>query len=142
VPNGNFIRRLEGWGFWGNGSARLEPNDRFAGQMLHVMASPNESAAINSATFSVTPGETFTLTFAARVSPASVASGYFDIVFLAPPEIMRETIPLGPATILMATPTTDQVGTYHFILKNKPPAPSYSRPSSRVMTCTGPRTPM
>jgi len=120
VPNGNFFRELEGWGFWGNGSARLEPSDRYTGQMLHVKASPKESAAINSARFPVTAGETYTLTFAARVSPRSVGSGYFDLVFLAPPEIMRETIPLRPAAILIATPSTDEVGTYHFILKELP----------------------
>ena len=117
VPNGNFIRRLEGWGFWGNGSARLEKSDRGAGQMLHIIASSAESAAINSASFPVTPGETYTLRFAARVSPRSIGSGYFDIVFLAPPEITRETITLKPATISMATPRTDELGTYHFILK-------------------------
>jgi len=122
VPNGDFSRRLEGWGFWGSGSARLERSDRGAGWMLHVIATPSQTAAINSASFPVTPGATYTLTFAARVAPVSVGSGYFDIVFLDPSkEVTRRIIQLEPAYVLIGSTTTDGMGAYRFILKELPP---------------------
>jgi len=121
VPNAQFSGGLDGWGFWGTGTARLEPSDRGTGRMLHVMAKPTEYAAINSAPFPVTPGRRFVVTFLARVSPVSIGSGYFDIVFLAPPEVARKMILLEPPTVLLGSATTDRYGTFHFGLEGLPP---------------------
>jgi len=73
VPNANFSAGLDNWGFWGEGTARLEHSDRGSGRMLHVAATAGQTAAINSASFPVRAGQIYTLTFAARASPASVA---------------------------------------------------------------------
>jgi hypothetical protein len=117
MPNGKFTRGLEGWGFWGNGTLRLERSDRGSGRMLHVTATPTQTAAINSAAFPVNPGVSYTLTFAARVSPVSKGSGYFDIVFLAPPEVGREIVPLEPAIVAIGSTFTDEGGVFRFTLR-------------------------
>ena len=121
VPNWEFTRGLEGWSFWGNGTVRLERSDRGSGRMLHVTATPTQTAAINSAAFPVNPGATYTLTFAARVSPVSKGSGYFDIVFLAPPEVAREIIPLEPAIVSIGSTVTDESGVFRFTLRPQGP---------------------
>lgn len=121
VPNGSFIQGLANWGKWGSGTIRLEPSDQGKGRMLHVKTTANQNAAINSASFPVTSGSTYTLIFVARVSPASFGSGYFDIVFLnAAGEITRERIQLASATVRIATTTTDAQGRYTTVLKSLP----------------------
>jgi len=123
VPNPDFSQRLQGWGFWGNGTARLESNDRGAGQMLHVDATYGQPATINSAYFPVNGDVAYTLTFSARVSPASVGSGYFAIFFLTnSTEVTRVTIPLKPAVITSSTATTDDRGAFRSTLSGFPPA--------------------
>jgi hypothetical protein len=123
VPNSNFRSGLEGWGFWGNGTAHLEPSDRGSGRMLHVKATPTQTAAINSAVFSVTPGQTYTLSFFARISPASIGSGYFAIFFLTPStEAERRKISLEPGIFLSGWTTTDESGAFQFTLSRLPPA--------------------
>ena len=109
VLNSNFAQGLNGWGFWGTGTARLETSDQGQGQMLHVTAKPSQTAAINSTRFPVSAGAAYTLTLSARVSPVSTGSGYFDIIFLnSSNEGTRKQIPLKTATVGLATrsPTT------------------------------------
>lgn len=123
VPNPDFSQRLQGWGFWGNGTARLESNDRGAGQMLYVAATYGQPAAINSAYFPVNGGVAYTLTFSARVSPASVGSGYFAIFFLTQStEVARARIPLKPAAVTSSTVTTDDRGAFRSTLIGLPSA--------------------
>lgn len=122
VANGNFSQGLQDWGFWGTGTARIERSDRGPGNMLHVQATPAQSASINSAPFPVTAGATYTLTFAARVSPVSVGSGYFAVFLLKPSgEGQRDMIPLEPAAIRDTT-STDGRGTYRFTVQGVPSA--------------------
>lgn len=121
VPNGNFSQGLQGWGLQTTGTARLEPSDRGSGQMLHVMATPAQTASINSTAFPVTAGATYTVTFAARVAPLSVGSGYFAIFFLsASDEVRRDMISLEPARISVGKTTTDTNGAFQFALRNFP----------------------
>jgi len=120
VPNGNFSQGLQGWGFWGTGTARLEIDANFR-QGLHVTATPAQTASINSSAFSVTAGATYTVTFAARVTPVSVGSGYFTVIFLNPSgEGTRVTIPLEPARVSVGKTTTDSNGAFQFTLRNLP----------------------
>jgi hypothetical protein len=122
VPNGVFTSGLEGWGSWGSGTIQLQPGDRDGGRMLHVRATLDQDAAINSAPFPVTPGATYTLTFLARISPASLGSGYFDITFQdAQAEFTRETIQLAPAIVQLAAAPTDAQGRYAIRLESLPP---------------------
>ena len=122
VPNGSFIQGLANWGKWGSGTIRLEPSDQDKGRMLHVKTIASQDAAINSASFPVTAGSTYTLTFVASVSPDSFGSGYFDIVFLdGAGEITRERIQLVSATVPIGTAITDTQGHYTTVLDSLPP---------------------
>ncbi|MBI4673620.1 MAG: carbohydrate binding domain-containing protein [Chloroflexi bacterium] len=117
VPNSRFMNGLDRWGFWGNGSARLKPSDQGQGQRLHVTATRSQTAAINSTTFPVSPGTTYTVTFSARVSPVSAGSGYFDLIFLKTSnEGTRKQIPLNTATVRIGDTATDQAGSFRFPL--------------------------
>ena len=121
VPNSTFASALNGWGKWGSGTIQLERSDQSSGSMLHVQAAPGQDAAINSASFTVTPGAMYTLTIVARISPPSLGSGYFDITFQdARAEFMRETIQLSSATLPIGVVTTDGQGGYTVNLKALP----------------------
>jgi len=121
VPNSKFASGLNGWGVWGSGTVRLEPSDQGSGRMLHIQAAANQDAAINSATFNVTPGATYNLTFTARISPASFESGYFDITFQdSNGEFKRETIPLATGVVPIGRANTDAQGHFAIDLKSLP----------------------
>ncbi|SRR5712692_484081 len=111
VPNGDLARGNQGWALWGTSRSHFEPSDRSTGTMVRVTATASESALLNSASFSVTGGARFMATFAARISPTSVGSGYFAVIFLGPDEIQRQRLPLQPRP-LVSTATTDRSG--HF----------------------------
>ena len=86
-----------------------------------MTAAPGQVAAINSSDFPVTPGARFTVTFAARVSPASKGSGYFDVVFLGPSqEVWRGTVNLAAAQIALGKPTTNAQGAFSAPLPSLP----------------------
>lgn len=106
VPNGNFAQGLINWGI-SPAAARvvsLRPSDR-GGRMLHILAGgPIAHAYANSLGFSVIPGSTYTVTFAARVAPASRASGQF-VLILGAPEQSRRSIAFAPATVTHSSAT-------------------------------------
>lgn len=111
VVNGDFSLGAQSWSF--GGQAQLVPSDRGAGQMVQVLATPSQTAALTSAPFTVTPGATFNVSFSARVAPVSLASGYFTVIFLgAGTEISRQVIPLPAAKVTFGTTLTDAVGHY------------------------------
>ncbi len=119
VPNSSFAQGLNGWGFWGTGTTRLEPSDQGQGQMLHVTVTPSQTAAINSTRFPASAGATYTLTFSARVGSGSAGSGYFDIVFLdSSKEETRKQIPLKTAVVTIGSTTTDKEGAFRFTLSH------------------------
>jgi hypothetical protein len=121
VPNGDFVRGLDGWGAWGSGTIQLEPGDQDGGRMLHIQATPDQDAAINSAPFRVMAGAAYTLTFVARISPPSFGSGYFDITFQDDgAELTRERVQLAPALVRIAAVITDAQGRYAINLKSLP----------------------
>jgi hypothetical protein len=117
VPNPSFSRGYDGWGAWGDATWRLERSDQGAGRAQHVTARPDQGAAINSAKFSTTPGSSFTVAFVARVSPESLGSGYFNLIFAnGMNEVKRYTVPLEPAVVSLGEATTDETGTYRLDL--------------------------
>jgi hypothetical protein len=122
VPNSNFSSGMNGWGAWGSGSILLERSDQGNGMMLHIKAASLQDAAINSGSFKVTPNAAYTLTFVARISPASSGSGYFDITFQdANEEIKREMIQLESGVTPIGTAITDEQGRYEIDFKSLPP---------------------
>ena len=102
-------------------SGSLEPSDQGTGRALHLIAQPGQGAAINSAKFPTTAGSSFTMTFVARVSPESLGSGTFTLIFdNMISEIKRYTIPLEPAVVALGEVTTDENGAYTFGLFEMP----------------------
>ena len=117
IPNPNFSHGYDGWGAWGEATWKLVRSDQGAGRANHVTARPNQGAAINSAKFPTTAGSPFTVTFVARISPKSLGSGYFNLIFdNVINEIKRYTIPLEPAVVALGEATTDKNGAYRFEL--------------------------
>lgn len=122
VSNPFFSGGLSPWGAWGNGTFSLDPSDRGSGLMLSAAATADETASINSADFAVTAGENFTLTIYARVSPQSVGSGYFSLVFLSPTlEVHRVKLPFQPGPVQSGVVTTDLNGDFQLNLSGLPP---------------------
>ncbi len=117
IPNPHFARGYDGWGTWGDATWKLERSDQGAGRAQHLTARPGQGAAINSAKFPTSAGSPFTVTFVARVSPESLGSGYFNLIFdNVINEIKRYTIPLEPAVVALGEATTDENGAYRFEL--------------------------
>lgn len=119
VPNGDFAAGLAGWGAWGAASGKLTGNGSAAG--LAVTAADGQDFGLNSDAFAVTAGAPFSVTFIARVSPASAGHGLFDIVFLnAGGEVGRFTLPMAPASISLGEAATDPSGAFVIDLGSLP----------------------
>jgi hypothetical protein len=117
VVNGDFSLGAQSWTL--GGQAQLVPSDRGVGQMVQVLATPSQTAALTSAPFALTPGAAFEVSFSARVAPSSVASGYFTVIFLLNgTEISRQEIPLTATKVTFATTSTDALGNYQFALSS------------------------
>ena len=98
VPNGDFAQGTTNWGISPvvAKGVSVRHGDR-GGPLLHMIAGgPVPGAYVNSLGFPVTAGATYTVTFAARVSPASRDSGQFVLIW-GTPEQSRRAIPFTPA---------------------------------------------
>ena len=121
VPNGNFDNGLNGWELWGNGGQLLVPNMVGNGVALSVKTNPTSDAGANSGSFPVSPGESFTVTFTAQVSPLTDSAGYFSLFFLNKAgEVSRLTIPVAVGKTIIATGSTRQDGTFSVNLEKLP----------------------
>ena len=121
VPDPEFSQALQMWSPWGNGTISVEPSDLGAGNTLMVQAGSDQIAAINSGSFAVTAGANYTVSFDAKVSPGSLGSGYFTVIFLSSSsESDRKEIPLSPATIQVGSATTGEDGTFDVVLQGLP----------------------
>ncbi len=114
VVNGSFASGAQSWSL--GGQAQVVPSDRGAGQMVQVLATPSQTAALTSAPFALTLGAAFNASFSARVAPSSFGSGYFTVIFLNGTEISREVIPLPATKVTLGTTSTDAVGHYQLSL--------------------------
>jgi hypothetical protein len=112
---------LDGSDFTGATPARLDTGTGARPGILQLRTRRTSSALLNSTFFSVRPGAPYELAITARVSPGSVGSGYFAIVFVGAGEISRERIPFAPAAAARASVTTSGSGTYAAELRNLPP---------------------
>jgi hypothetical protein len=106
-----FSQGLTGWGVDGTGTASVQA----AGDgSIEITSTAQQHTFVNSSPITVVPGSSFTLTIQARVSPSSIDSGYFAMVFLQPSgtEISRTTLPFAPATITLGAAPTAADGSY------------------------------
>lgn len=115
---GRFAGRgfAEGWSRWGTdatGTASLVIGSDAQGSVaLHTSATASQRTYINSVPFSVTPGASFSLTIRARISPASVGSGSFSLIFLKDTEHSRKSLAFQPALLSLGSGTTGADGSY------------------------------
>jgi hypothetical protein len=115
VVNGDFSSGAQSWSL--GGQAQLVPSDRSTGQMVQVLATSSQNAALTSAPFAVTSGAPFQASFSARVAPSSFASGYFTVIFLNGTEVSRQEIPLTTTKVTFGATSTDSAGNYQLSLK-------------------------
>ncbi len=109
----DFTNGINGWSF-GPGAAVFDSGPLPYTQGLHIKAMPGQPLGINSTTVAVTPRAQFTLRVAARVSPSSVGTGYFMLIWFnaAGNEPSRETILFQPQTQTLGTATTAADGSF------------------------------
>ena len=108
----NFANGLAGWGVNGNGTATVQPGSDGTGKFLQISSTAAQQTFVNSSSFAVTPGGAYTLTVQARISPDSVGSGYFALIFLVDKEVSRDTLAYVPATLTLGTTQTGSDGSY------------------------------
>jgi hypothetical protein len=120
----DFSSGLNGWGMFTTGTAQLESTAIPPGQDLHLTVQPNQVVELNSSSFNVTAGATYTLHIKARVSPQSAGTGYFPIIFLAGSEIARETLNIQSGTITLGTAQTGSDGSYSLQFQAQPGDPT------------------
>jgi pyrimidine-specific ribonucleoside hydrolase len=113
VENGDFSGGFESWNAWGSAIARTRAGDSPEERHLDVEATSEQVGYLNSFDFEVTPGASFTATFEARVSPTSIDSGSFVVIFLNDSAgISREYIPLEPASLSLKAEVSDENGSF------------------------------
>jgi len=98
VPSGSLsggAGELDGWERSGDGDLSLAASDLGPGQMLRFVAAGTERLALNSAPFTVTPGQDYRMWIALRV-PKTSGSSYAAVIFLAQSEEARNVLPLTP----------------------------------------------
>jgi hypothetical protein len=115
----NFAHGLDGWFIENDAgaTASVQLVSDSTGRSLLFQATAAQQTFVNASPFTVEPGSAFTMTTRARVSPASVDSGNFALIFfidsverddLAP----RMTVPIAAAPAIVATAQTDADGRY------------------------------
>ncbi len=109
----DFTNGINGWAF-GPGTPAFDSGPAPYGQGLHITAQAGTALGLNSGSFGVTPGAQFTLRITARVSPVSVGSGYFTLIWFdaAGNEPSRETSLFQPYTQTLGTVTTAAEGSF------------------------------
>ncbi len=113
VANADFASGIDRWGLWGSGTTRIEPSDRGdRARMLHVSATSTQFVGLNSASFPVTAGASYTAKFSARVGPTSAGSGYFTVIFLATTETSRVTLRVDPEAVVIGSAVTNASGVF------------------------------
>lgn len=108
----DFSKGPTGWGIEG-GSASVQLSSDANGNSLQISATAAQQTFINSVTFPVTPGSSYNLTVQARISPNSVGSGYFALIFFDEgAESSRDTLFFVPGTVALGTAQTGPNGVY------------------------------
>jgi hypothetical protein len=109
----DFTNGIAGWSY-GPGTAVFDSGPPPYPQGLHIKAQPGQALGTNSTAVAVTPKARFTLRVTARVSPLSVGSGYFMLIWFnaAGNEPSRETILFQPKTQRLGTAATAADGSF------------------------------
>jgi hypothetical protein len=128
VANSDFSSGGQSWTL--KGQSQLVPSDLGAGQMVHVVATPDQFATVDALPFPVTAGAPFQLSVSARISTPSLGSGNFIVAFLDASgtgtylqipgpslgALIPESVPFAPAKLLLGKATTDANGQYQLSL--------------------------
>jgi IPT/TIG domain/Glycosyltransferase WbsX len=128
VANSDFSSGGQSWTL--KGQSQLVPSDLGAGQMVHVVATPNQFATLDANPFPVTAGAQFQLSMSARISTPSLGSGNFIVAFLdasgagtylqipgpSNGALIPESVPFTPANLPLGKATTDANGQYQLSL--------------------------
>jgi len=128
VANSNFSSAGQSWTL--GGQSQIVPSDQGSGQMVQVVATATQSAALDSSPFSVTGGVPFQVSISALVPPSSAGSGYFYLAFENaggsgsyvpipgpnPSDLKAETIPFTETPLVVGTATTDAGGNFNLSL--------------------------
>jgi len=115
VANSDFSSGAQSW--FPFGQTQIVPSDRGAGQMVQAISTTSQDALLNSAPFSLMGGDLFQSTFSARISPVSVGSGYFVVIFLnGGNEIARQMLPFTAAKLSLGSTVTGTSGNYQLSL--------------------------
>lgn len=109
----DFNSGLLGW-LYGPGLEAYDPGPAPYTQGLRITAQPGQAKGLNSNAIAVTAGAQFTLKVTARVSPLSVGSGYFTLIWfdVNGNEPSREIIMFQPQTITVGSPATAADGSF------------------------------
>jgi hypothetical protein len=109
----DFAKGISGWQY-GPGVAVFDKGPSPYKEGLHIKADRGQALGFNSTAVAVTPKAQFTLRVTARVSPVSVGSGYFTLIWFnaAGNEPSREVLPFEPNTIALGTATTAADGSF------------------------------
>ncbi len=135
--NLDFSKGLTGWGVEANGTALVQLNSDANGKSLHISATAAQQIFINSVSFPVTPGSSYNLTVQARISPDSVGSGYFALIFFeATGKSSRDTLLFAPGTITLGSAQTSADGTYVLPSLSLPQTGTYQVQASYAGTDT------
>jgi uncharacterized protein (TIGR03437 family) len=110
----NFAKGLDGWGVDGTGTAVVQPSSDANGTSIHISATATQQTFVNSSPLTVVPGDSYNLTIQARVSPSSLGSGNFNLVFLGANgiEVSRSALEFAPPTLTLGAAQTAGDGTY------------------------------
>ena len=131
VPDAEFSLGRTYWSV--QGAATFASSDLGPGVMLAVAASAEQSALLDSSSFSVSGGEPFEVRVQARIAPGSEASGYFFVAFEdrpgnflgnpgeSPGAIRSQTFPFALQEVALGTSVTDGNGRYAFDLSSLAP---------------------
>jgi hypothetical protein len=121
----DFSKGLAGWAIPPppNRTASVQLVSDSTGPSLLIQATATQHTFVNSTFFPITPGSTFTLTVQARVSPASVGSGYFAMIFLdanGGSPVPRVTLPFAPGTFQLGAALTASDGSFSLSFPPQP----------------------
>ena len=108
----DFAKGLNDWGVEGNGSASVRAISDANGNAMQISATANQRTFVNSE-ITVTPGSDYVLTVQARISPSSVGSGRFLLIFFTGGiRTSAASLLFSPAKIVIGTTQTASDGTY------------------------------
>ena len=128
----NFSDGVNGWGVQGGwGAQGMDPTlaqvqlvSDSTGSSLHLVSTSSQHTFVNSPSFAVAQSAPYQLTVQARISPASVGSGYFALIFLDATtghESSRQTLAFQAATLPVGIANTISDGSYSLSLPVEDP---------------------